>query len=412
MANATQVLTYYTKDMLRQVKNNLQFCKNTTNENLTGRFTAEPKVGETINVRKPARFVGRTGETYTAEDYIERSIPVSVGTTQGVDIDFLNRELMFQVDYVRERVLGPAAKTLANKLDGMYLAAAIQGTANFVGAQGTIPTAMKTYNQARAKIVNEGAPQDDHVQLMSPDMSVEIVEATKGLFQSSEQIKQGFEKGILGLGAGAKWYEVQNLYTHTVGPLGGTPLVNGAAQGIATGFATTTSLVTDGWTAAAASRLKKGDVFTIANVFAVNPWTRSSTGALRQFVVTADVSSDGSGNATVVVSPAIISAGPYQNVSAAPADNAAITVFAAANTVGVQGFRFHPEAFIFGTLQQPKPDGAVEFCGMETDPDTGITIRFIRDWNTTANKQVNRFDVVPYFGIANPEWACRVGSLT
>jgi hypothetical protein len=36
MANATQVLTYYTKDMLRQVKNNLQFCKNTTTENLTG----------------------------------------------------------------------------------------------------------------------------------------------------------------------------------------------------------------------------------------------------------------------------------------------------------------------------------------------------------------------------------------
>jgi hypothetical protein len=180
-----------------------------------------------------------------------------------------------------------------------------------------------------------------------------------------------------------------------------------------TGFGTTTSLVTDGWTAAAASRLKKGDVFTIANVFAVNPWTRSSTGALRQFVVTADVSSDGSGNATVDEPRLIISAGPYQNVSAAPADNAAITV---------TGSRQHcracrasasiPRRSSSARCEQPKPDGAVEFCGMETDPDTGITIRFIRDWNTTANKQVNRFDVVPYFGIANPEWACRVGSLT
>jgi hypothetical protein len=35
--------------------------------------------------------------------------------------------------------------------------------------------------------------------------------------------------------------------------------------------------------------LKKGDVFTIANVFAVNPQTRESTGSLQQFVVTEDV---------------------------------------------------------------------------------------------------------------------------
>jgi hypothetical protein len=64
----------------------------------------------------------------------------------------LNRELMFQVDYVKERVLGPAAQTLANKLDTMYLAAAIQGTANF-GRHSR-------HDPERAEDLQPGARQD------------------------------------------------------------------------------------------------------------------------------------------------------------------------------------------------------------------------------------------------------------
>jgi hypothetical protein len=60
-----------------------------------------------------------------------------------------------------------------------------------------------------------------------------------------------------------------------------------------------------------------GDVFTLPLVFSVNPVTKQSTGSLMQFVVTANASSDGSGNLTAIISPAIITAGPFQNVTAA-----------------------------------------------------------------------------------------------
>lgn len=416
MANSIQVATFYTKEMLRQVKNNLQFVKNVRGENFGGRFTETPKKGETINVRLPARHTVRSGETFSASDYVERSVPMTVQTTAGVDLSFTNRELMFNLDYVSERVIAPAAQTLANSIDTTALQLATQATANFVGTHGTIPTALKTYNQARAKIIAEGAPQDQsQILLVSPDMQVEIVDAVKGLFQSSEQIAKGFEQGILGVGAGAKWYECQNLYTHTVGPLGGTPLVNGANQhSNATPNATSQNLITDGWTASAASRLKKGDVFTIGSgatgVFAVNPWTGVSTGALRQFTVVSDVSSDGSGNLTAVTSPAIFTTGPYKNCSQAPPDNAAITVVGSASAAGVHGFRFHPEAFLFTTFSQPMPENKV--TSQQTDPQTGITIRYIKDWDTDNNKEKHRFDVVWAFGVAYPQFACRVGSLT
>ena len=78
---------------------------------------------------------------------------------------------------------------------------------------------------------------------------------------------------------------------------GGTPLVKAASQ-------TGTSLNTDGWTASTAV-MKAGDCFTLANITTL-------------FRVVSNVSSDGSGDATLTIQPPIV-------VGASPADNAALT---------------------------------------------------------------------------------------
>ena len=145
----------------------------------------------------------------------------------------------------------------------------------------------------------------------------------------------------MGVAAGFKWKMAQNIYTHTVGPLGGTPLVNGGSQVGA-------SIITNGWTAAAASRLKKGDIFTLAGVNAVNPITKVSTGALQQFVVTADVSSDGAGNLTAAISPSIVTSGSTQSVTGSPANGAALVVLGAANAVSPQNIAHHKDAYMLG----------------------------------------------------------------
>jgi P22 coat protein - gene protein 5 len=402
LANDIKVLTFIANDLLRQVKNNLQFVKNCEGEDFAGRFTDSPKAGETISVRKPTRYVGRTGETYTAEDYKERLCAFTVQATDGVDITLTNRELMFQVDRLSEKVIKPAAMQLSNIIDRKALQMATQATFNAVGTPGTIPNAIKTYNQARAKISWQGAPQDGHSLLITPDMQVEAVDANKAIFNPASQVSASYETGRLADFMGAKSYEIQNAYTHTVGPQGGAPLVNGANQ-------TGATLVTDAWTAAVAVRVKTGDIFTIAGVYAVNPLTRMSTGSLQQFTATADTSSDGAGNATIPISPAIVTTGPFQNVTAAPADNAALTVLGAANVVSPVGLRFHEGSFLFGCMKQPEP-GGVEFVKTVTDEQTGISLRFIRDWDTVNNKQLNRVDCVWAFGVAFPEWSCRIHS--
>lgn len=81
-----------------------------------------------------------------------------------------------------------------------------------------------------------------------------------------------------------------------MGAGGGTPLVNGASQ-------TGTSLITDGWPISTAI-LKAGDLITI-------------TGSTVVREITADVSSNGSGQATLSINPPIYTGG-------SPADNAPI----------------------------------------------------------------------------------------
>lgn len=92
----------------------------------------------------------------------------------------------------------------------------------------------------------------------------------------------------------------------------GTPLVDGASQ-------TGRSLVTDGWSNSIVL-FKAGDYLKIA-------------GNDKVYMVTADVSSDGSGDATIAIEPALV---------ASPADDAAIThssvPFTVALRAGVQEF--------------------------------------------------------------------------
>jgi hypothetical protein len=200
----------------------------------------------------------------------------------------------------------------------------------------------------------------------------------------------------------------QNVKTHTVGPLGGTPLVNGGSQAVtylASKATMTQSLITDGWTAAAAARVKAGDVFTIAGVYAVNPIGKDTLPFLRQFVVTADASSDGSGNATLTISPPIITSGAYQTVSAAPADNAAMTFLGTAATGYRQPMIFHKDAFHLAIVPMELPGGASMASRVNED---GISVRVIQDYAISTDVNTWRFDVLYGVNALRPDLAARV----
>ena len=398
MANTLLTISMITREALRVLENNLTFTKG-VNRQYDDRFGVEgAKIGTVLNVRKPPRYVGRTGTAISIEDATETQVAVTLDTQFGVDITFTSEDLALKIDDFSKRFISPAVATVANKIDhaglGLY-----KSVYNSVGTPVTVPNALLTYLQAGVKLDNNSAPMDGQRSIcITPIMQATIVDALKGLFQQSTAIASQYRRGQMGTAIGLDWFMDQNCATHTIGAHGGTPLVNGASQ-------TGASLVTDGWTASTAV-LKEGDVITLAGVNAVNPQSRESTGVLRQFVVTANVTSDGSGNATIAISPSITTGTGFQTVTGSPADNAAITVSGAASATARVGLAHHPDAFTLVTADLPVPNGT-DMAARANDPDSGLSIRLVRDYDITTDLFPCRLDVLYGWAALRPELAVR-----
>ncbi len=400
MANTNLTIDMITKESLRILENDLTFAKGVNRQFDDSFGVSGAKIGDTLRIRKPARYTVRTGATLSTQDHTETSVPLQLDTQAGVDISFTSKELALSIDEFADRILKPALASIANKIDYDGLAL-YKDVYNTVGTPATVPTVISTFLNGKVKMADDAAPMDDMISaVIGAQVEANLVDALKGLMNAPKSIADQYLTGKIGKVGGMKFSMDQNVNTHTVGPLGGTPLVNGASQ-------TGASLVTDGWTAAAASRLKKGDIFTIANVFHVNPQTRQSTGVLQQFVVTADVSSDGSGNLTAAISPSIVTSGAFQTVNASPADNAALTILGAAAAVSPQHIIYHRDAFVLGCADLPLP-GGVDMAARASSSKLGMSVRMVRAYDINNDAFPCRFDVLYGWKTIYPQLACRV----
>lgn len=402
MSNTLLTSSVIAKESLRLFKNALGFTRG-ANRQYSDEFANKgAKVGSVINIRLPQRFTVSDGASVNLQDVTNATTALTLNSRKHVAFQFSTQELTLSIDKFAETYLGPAAVALANKVDVDGLAQAL-GIANAVGTPGTSLSAIDTAIDAGVKLDNMGCPQGTRTLILNPKNQAGVVKGSKALFQSSEQIAEQYKRGVMAVAAGFEWRMSQNISSMTTGPLGGTPLVNGS------GSVTGTTLATKGWTSAAASRLKKGDVFTIANVNAVNPLTYQSVGDLQQFVVTADFSSDGSGNGNVSIFPGIVTSGSTQTVDAAPIDGAAITMLASAagGTVTPLNLAYAKDAFMFGCADLEMPKN-VDMSSYAKDEDSGLSIRFVRYYDGNEDRLISRLDILYGWLAANPQWACRV----
>ena len=348
MANNLLTISKITNEALMVLENELTFTSE-TDRNYDDQFAVVgAKIGATVNVRKPGRFIGTTGPALNVEDFNETSVPVTLSTQFHVDTQFTTQDLALSLDMFSDRVLKPAVAAIANKIDRDGLAMATLQTANIVGTAGTPPTGLITYLTAGAYLDSEGAPRDGRRScIVEPFTSATIVDSLKGLFVPQEAIGEQYRKGLMGRDSGGmNWKLDQNVVSQQFGNFSTTTVTGSVATTTATGF------LTSGWassstiTLTAANtgtiNLNAGDTFQIAGVYAVNPQNRQAYGSnkLRNFVITAI-----SGNA-VTVSPAVITAGQFQNVSIPTTSaTAAVTFFNSTGTVSPQNIIMHRNAF-------------------------------------------------------------------
>jgi hypothetical protein len=412
MSNNLLTISKITNEALMVLENELTFTSEVNREYDDQFAVTGAKIGNTLNVRRPGRFIGTTGPALNVEDFNETSVPVTLSTQFHVDTQFTTQDLALSLDMFSDRVLKPAIAAIANKIDYDGLTMAKNNTANIVGTAGTPPTGLITYLTGQAYLDSEGAPRDGRRScIIEPFTSATIVDSLKGLFNPQSQVSTQYQKGLMGRDSGGmNWKMDQNVVNQTFGNYTGTMATNTATftGSLATGWASSSTITI---ASSASLTLNQGDVIQIAGVYAVNPQNRAAygSGKLRNFVVTA-TTTVATGGTSVTVSPAIITGGQFQNVVVTSTSaSAVVTPFANSGEVSPQNIIMHRNAFTLATADLELPDG-VHFAGRASDKELGLSIRVVRQYTINNDSIPTRLDVLYGWAPLYPELACRVAA--
>lgn len=396
------------KEALRLLKNSLVAVP-LVYRDLERRFG---KVGDTISLKKPFRTKSASGRTLVKQPLIDQTIPFQIDRQQHFGLEVTMRDRTLTVEQFSERYLKSGIVQIANEIDRSILLK----LKNAYFSSNTPGSALvsKSFHLAKAHMTNVGVPADGMRRCILNTMDgADLSDLISGKYNES-MVKTAIQKGYLGPMADFDLFDSANMPTHTVGAYAGTPLSNGADQ-------TGSSIITDGWSASVTDLLLAGDVITFAGVYEINPQTYQSTGRLQHFVVQSDVDSDASGNATISISPSIndgtltttdaegttISLAGYQNVSAAVADGAAITVLGTASTTYRQNFLFHRDAIALAMVDLELPQSAVVKSRVR-DPDSGLSLCMTGAYDINNQSEITRIDAVWGTDLIYPELAHRM----
>ena len=424
MANTLLTISKITNEALMVLENELTFSSE-VDRNYDDQFAVVgAKIGATVNVRRPGRFIGTTGPALNVEDLNETSVPVTLSTQFHVDTQFTTQDLALSLDMFSDRILKPAVAAIANKIDFDGTTTAALQTANIVGTAGTPPTGLITYLQAQAFLDSEGAPRDGRRScIVEPFTSATIVDSLKGLFVPTAEISSQYTKGLMGRDSGGmNWKLDQNIVSQTFGNFSASTVTASVATTTATGFLTSGWASTSTITLTAANtgtiNLNAGDTFTIAGVYATNPQNRQpyGTNKLRSFVVKSAVTVASGSSVSVTVSPAVISGGQFQNVSIpSTSATAAVTFFASQynasgnGVVSPQNIVMHRNAFTLAMADLELPEG-VHFAGRASDKEIGLSMRVVRQYTINNDSIPTRVDVLYGWAPLYQELACRVAA--
>lgn len=416
MANQVITPTWVMKQITRRLVNNWVFANNVQRGYDSQYVQKGAKMGSTVKARLPQRYLVHKGAGMVEQNTDDQTVDITLTDQAHVGIAFGLWTLTVDVDNYKEKYIAPAVDALLNQSDLDGLQRMTDATFLYFGTPGVPPGSTGTlpysanlpYLQANAKLSEMSVPEN-RIGMLNPTMHAFLAGGNVTLMQPAEAISKQYRKGMFsGPALGTdEWFKVQNVKSHTIGPLGGAPVVNGAGQ-------TGSTLNVSGLTAAVGRRWNKGDVIQIAAVNAINPLSYQDNTRQMDFVVTANVDSAVDGTASVPIYPPLIGPGSARaTVTALPAHGAAITTFghasSFANVVSPQGLIYHEDAYamVMADLEQP---GGVWVSERISNKKLGISVRFVKDYNIREDNSPARVDILYGWAAIRPELGLRIAA--
>ncbi len=397
MANSILTIDMITRKALEILENNLVLTRN-VNRQYDDSFAVEgAKIGSTLRIRLPDRALVTDGAALQVQDDNEQFTTLTVSSQKHIGVNFTSAELTLQLDDFADRVLKPRISQLASSIDA-DVANAFKTIGNSVGTPGTTPATSLVLLQAQQKLNENAAVMSPRYATVNPAANAGLVEGMKGLFNPTDTISKQFKNGMMGTGV-LGFDEInmsQSIKQFTTGSrTNGTTSAAVTAEG-----ATSIALTGLGST----NTVLAGDVFTVADCFAVNPQTRESTGSLFQFVALANVTASG-GAATVTVAPIYSADHALATVNALPATSKAATFIGSASTQYPQNLVYHKDAITFATADLLLPQG-VDMAARANH--NGISLRIVRQYDINNDRMPCRIDVLYGYSTIRPQMACRL----
>ncbi len=411
--NTTLTADVIAKEALMHLDNNLVFAKQVFRgyENEFSKKVNGYEVGETISIRRPTDFTVRTNATMSTQDVTEGKVALSVNQRRGVDFEFTSQDLTLKIGELGERVIKPAMIQLANSVD-TFVSGLYASVPNWVGTSGQTVNSFGDFAKAPERLDEMAVPQDSRSAVLSPADHWALLGSQTSLY-IQDAAKGAYRKGSLGEIGGVDTFMSQNILTHTAGTR-----TNAAVDQALTTATTTYTSVKDTMTQTihmdglgTTKTIKKGDVFTIADVYAVNPVTKAALPFLKQFVVTTDVSSDAvtTGDADIVVYPALIWTGAFQNVAVTSGvtdlNDKVVTWVQAAGAADRQNLVFHKNAFALVMVPLVSPPGAVD---VSRQSYKGTSVRIIPVYDGANDISKWRCDILFGGTAIDPRLATRL----
>lgn len=415
------------KETLRLWENNLVLAKY-IDWSYSDKF--EQKIGATYSIRRPVMVtVTKNNLAWNAGNsaVTETKVALVIANTVTAPISFNDADMALRIDQFSDRYIKPAVATLAATLDADIADAVINsavGTAGLQGASdpGTVgPNAggyMVTYTaatdstyvtaitQARKVLMDQACPDDGQIfGVLSTSYNAGLVRAQASLFNPLMEVNAKYRKGLIGTYDGIIFSYSQSLVAHTNGSVNTIAITAGE---LTSGWAETSSV-----TVTATAGIRAGDVYEVTGAYVVNPLTKVVTDTPFQVQVTSITN-----GTTLVVSPAIITAGQYQNVSATVVGKTT-TLKGGVSTTAVESLVFHKSAICAAAIEMVTPKKSSEDM-VETikgeDAD-GFQFRFIRSYDTFGTTgtfgagvpgMLSRFDGMYGVKTVMPSWIIRI----
>jgi len=398
LANSLLTIDMITRKSLAILENELELTRNVNRQYDDSFAVTGAKIGSTLRIRLPDRALVTDGAALQVQDDNEQYTTLTVGSQKHIGVSFTTAEMAMSLDDFGDRVLKPRISQLAASIDA-DVANAFKDIYQSVGTPGTTPATSQVLLQGQQKLNEAAAEKTPRYATVNPAANAGLVEGLKGLFSPSDVISRQFKSGLISTDV-LGYSEIgmsQSIKTFTTGTRTGSHTVTST---VSTQGSTTLAITGTG-----SQTILRGDVFTVAGVYAVNPQTRESTGSLQQFVATADATASG-GAYTVSVSPAMYTASnALATIDAFPVASAVVTFMGSASMVYPQNLIYHKNAITFATADLLLPQGVDMASRQQAN---GISLRIVRQYDINNDRMPCRIDVLYGYSTIRPQQAVRL----